>query len=218
MLKACIFDLDGVLTDTAEFHFQAWKKMAEEVNYDLTLEKNELLKGVSRGASLDLILEWAGADPRMDLSIKNRLMDQKNKHYLGLVNTLSPTDLFPGVMDFFKEIKNQGLKIGLGSSSKNAVFILKKLGILEWFDAISDGNNFVHGKPDQAVFIAAANMLQEEPADCLVFEDAQAGVDAAIAAGMKCIGVGNPDNLIGAVEHIPGLQKADLKRYLALYL
>lgn len=216
MLKACIFDLDGVLTDTAEFHFQAWKKMAEEVNYTLTLEKNELLKGVSRSASLDLILGWAGS-PNIDQSTKNRLMEQKNKHYLELVNTLSPADVFPGVTDFFQQLKNAGIKIGLGSSSKNAVFILKKLAILDWFDAISDGNNFVHGKPNPEVFIAAARMLQEDANECLVFEDAQSGVDAAIAAGMKCIGIGKPENLQGTVELISGLHEADLSRYLALY-
>lgn len=217
MLKACIFDLDGVLTDTAEYHFQAWKEIAKELGYTLTIQDNEKLKGVSRSESLDRIISWAKPQYTPDFISKNILLQKKNEHYLRLVDALNPGDLFPGVTDFFREVKNAGLKIGLGSSSKNAVFILKKLQILDWFDAISDGNNYAFGKPNPDVFLMAAGMMSEEPQNCLVFEDAQAGVDAAVAAGMKCIGIGNPENLKGAIKHIPGLHEANLENYIALY-
>lgn len=209
MIKACIFDLDGVLTDTAHFHFIAWKEIAREVGYELTIEKNEELKGVSREDSLRKILFWAQA--KADPEQFKDMMYRKNEHYLKLIEEITENDLFEGVAPFLKELKIRGIKIGLGSSSKNAKPILAKLGILPMFDAIADGTNVTISKPHPEVFLKAATLLEAEPQNCLVFEDAPAGVQAALAAGMKVVGIGDSKILAGATWCFPDMKQMDIE-------
>lgn len=194
--KVCLFDLDGVLVDTAIYHFQAWRKLGEQFNFQLSEEQNEQLKGVSRVESLNKILDWAGAEASQ--SQKDAWLIEKNDNYLNLISNMNPNEILPGVLDFLAQIKELGYKIGLGSASKNAVVILEKTQLLPWFDVIIDGNKVTKSKPDPEVFLKGAEGLQTSATECIVFEDAQAGIDAAIAANMKTIGIGIPENLKGA--------------------
>ena len=189
-IKAFIFDLDGVIVDTAHFHFKAWKKMASGLGFNLTEELNEKLKGVSRIRSLQKILDWA------DITISQEEFDQmayeKNKDYLNYVNQMTEDDILPGVYAFLKKIKNSGYPIALGSASKNARHILERVGLLSMFDAIVDGNSVTKAKPDPEVFLIAAKLLEANPDDSVVFEDSVAGIQAANRANMVSIGIGNP--------------------------
>ncbi len=188
-INGFIFDLDGVIVDTAQFHFIAWKKTAAELGFNLTEALNEKLKGVSRIASLQKILDWAGA------SISNEEFDkmtfEKNENYLSYVNQMTERDILPGVYPLLKIIKSEGFPIALGSASKNAKHILDRVGLLDMFDAIVDGNNVTKAKPDPEVFINAAKLLGVNPEDCVVFEDSVAGIQAANIAHMTSIGIGD---------------------------
>jgi beta-phosphoglucomutase len=199
--KACLFDLDGVLVDTAIYHFQAWKMLGENFNYQLTEEQNEQLKGVSRVESLNRILEWASYSATDEQ--KEAWLKEKNDNYLHLISNMNPAEILPGVVDFLGQIKAEGYKIALGSASKNAEIILEKTGLMPWFDLIIDGNKVSKSKPDPEVFIKGAEGLGLSPAECIVFEDAQAGVEAAINGGMKVIGIGEESILSGADKVIP---------------
>ncbi len=190
MTQCCIFDLDGVIVDTAKYHFLAWKKIAEELNINFTENDNERLKGVSRMASLDILLSLG--DLELNTKEKENLAKRKNDIYLEYILKLSPDDILPGVDTFLKSLKQRGISIALGSASKNAQTILNQLNIEYLFDAIADGNNVVKAKPDPEVFLKAASMVQKKSNQCIVFEDAIAGVEAAIAGGFNCVGVGNP--------------------------
>ncbi|WP_028296670.1 beta-phosphoglucomutase [Olivibacter sitiensis] len=194
-IKGLIFDLDGVLVDTAVFHFQAWKRLANTLGYDFTERENEQLKGVSRVQSLQLILKWAGIEKTE--AEQEALAAKKNDWYLELVNQMKMGDTLPGAEEFLKESKAAGYKIALGSASKNARLILEKTGIIDYFDAIIDGNGVSASKPDPEVFLKGAEALGVEPADCLVFEDAQAGIDAARVGGMHVVGIGKAEDLHG---------------------
>ncbi|TRZ43340.1 beta-phosphoglucomutase [Robertkochia solimangrovi] len=198
-MKGFIFDLDGVIVDTARYHYLAWKKTGEELGFELSIEQNEKLKGVSRVDSLNKILGWAGVEISEEKF--NRLMDEKNEDYLNYVEQMTPADILPGVKDFILELKAKGLPIALGSASKNAPRILEKIGMLEYFDAIADGNSVKKAKPDPEVFLVAAKSIVTAPEACVVFEDAEAGVEAANNAGMISIGIGSPDNLSHA-DHV----------------
>lgn len=193
MLKACIFDLDGVVTDTAEHHFESWKEIANIVGYTLTRLDNENLKGVSRADSLDKICTWANRE--LPEAVKAELLVRKNEIYLERISALVPEDVLPGVLPLLNTLKSNGILIAIGSSSKNAKAILSKLGIINQFDAISDGTSVKNTKPAPDVFLHAAKNLHTQPQNCVVFEDAPAGVEAAIAGGMKVIGVGRPEEL-----------------------
>lgn len=195
-VKAVIFDLDGVLVDTAVYHFQAWHKLAEGLGYSFSLVDNEQLKGVSRIESLELILKWAGT--KISDAEKADLLSLKNKWYLELIEQLSPDHLLSGSLDLLEKLRKKGIKIALGSASKNAMGILEKTGIISYFDALIDGNVVQLSKPNPAVFLKGAEALGIEPACCLVLEDAQAGIDAARAAGMQVIGIGQAEHLNGA--------------------
>ena len=203
MIKGYLFDLDGVIVDTAVFHFQAWRRLAQKLGGDFTEEQNEELKGVSRVDSLKKILEWTGATVS-DAEFET-LMVEKNEWYLELAQTLSQKDALPGAVQFLKEAHGMGIKIALGSASKNAPMILEKMDLLPLFDAIIDGNNVVNGKPHPEVFLKGAEALGLQPANCVVFEDSIAGVNAAIAGGMKCVGIGSPETLVGAHVHFTAL-------------
>ena len=209
--KACLFDLDGVLVDTAIYHFQAWKMLGENFNYQLTEEQNEQLKGVSRVESLNRILDWASFSATDEQ--KEAWLKEKNDNYLHLISNMNPSEILPGVVDFLGQIKAEGYKIALGSASKNAEIILEKTGLMPWFDLIIDGNKVSKSKPDPEVFLQGAEGLGFTPEECIVFEDAQAGVDAAINGGMKVIGIGESSVLSDANKVIPnfvGVKSADL--------
>jgi len=212
--KACLFDLDGVLVDTAIYHFQAWKMLGENFNYQLTEEQNEQLKGVSRVESLNRILDWANYSATAEQ--KEAWLIEKNENYLQLISTMNPAEILPGVLDFLGQIKELGYKIALGSASKNSEVILTKTGLLAWFDLIIDGNKVTKSKPDPEVFLKGAEGLGFKPEECIVFEDAQAGVEAAKAGNMRAIGIGEAEMLAGADKVIPsfvGIQAAELLQF-----
>ena len=193
MIKACIFDLDGVIVDTAHYHFLAWKRLADELGVVFTEKENERLKGVSRMHSLDIILELGNV--KLDNKTKEALADKKNAWFVDYVNTMKAEEIFPGVKDLLKKIRSKGLKVALASSSKNAPAVIKLLKIEKEFDVIVDGTMVVNSKPDPEIFLLAASKLKINPKECLVFEDAEAGVEAALIAGMKCIGIGSANQL-----------------------
>ena len=189
-VKALLFDLDGVIVSTEKNHFEAWQQTANKLGISFTEHDNEALKGVNRVDSLRKILSLG------DLAISEQefeaLLTYKNEVYLASISNLSTSDILPGVMDLLKSAKAKGIKIGLGSSSKNAPMILERLGIKSWFDVLIDGNGVKNPKPDPEVFLNGAKSLGLLPSECLVFEDALSGVKAAKDGGFIAIGVGNP--------------------------
>ncbi|WP_340064532.1 beta-phosphoglucomutase [Ascidiimonas aurantiaca] len=197
--KGFIFDLDGVIVDTAHFHFLAWRKTAAQLGFELTPERNELLKGVSRIDSLHKILEWA--DKKVDNETFNHLAHEKNNDYLSFVSKMTRDDVLPGVYDFIKDLKAMNAPVALGSASKNAKTILEKTELLEMFTVIVDGNSVTHAKPDPEVFLTAAKLINTEPSECFVFEDSVAGVTAANLAGMISIGIGKKE-VLGHAQYI----------------
>ena len=214
MYKACLFDLDGVLVDTAIYHFQAWKNLGKQFGYELTEEQNEQLKGVSRVESLNKILDWANYSATQEE--KSAWLIEKNEDYLHLISNMNPSEILPGVLDFLQQIKDLGYKIALGSASKNAEIILDKTGLTPWFDLIIDGNKVSKSKPNPEVFLKGAEGLRIAPEACIVFEDAQAGVEAAKAGNMKAIGIGEAETLFLADKIIPnfiGVKAAELLQF-----
>lgn len=203
-IKACIFDLDGVIVDTAKYHFIAWREIARDLGFEFTEQDNERLKGVSRMRSLEILLEVGGKI--LNEPTKEILADRKNKDYLKYVLQMTPAEILPGSREFLIELKKSGIKTALGSASKNAMTILNRLEITNLFDAIVDGTKVTKAKPDPEIFLKGAEELNVSPANCIVFEDAEAGVEAALAAGMMCIGIGNPEILRRANRVIPGFQ------------
>ncbi len=206
MIKAVLFDLDGVLTDTAVYHYKSWKLIAESFGYVLTEEKNEELKGVSRKDSLDFILKWANTS--IDDESKYRLLQRKNELYLELIEDLGEKDILPGIVDFLNTLDdNQCLK-GVGSSSKNAPYILERIGLASRFSVVIDGNQVNKTKPDPEVFLLGSEQLNVNPNECLVVEDAPSGALAAKRAGMKVLGIGKQgtidqaDKTVGSLEGI----------------
>lgn len=197
--KAFIFDLDGVIVDTAKYHFLAWQKIAQELNIEFTLEHNELLKGVSRVRSLDIILELGNVEASQE--DKNKWLVQKNEEYLTYLVDMDQSELLPGVLPVLEFLKQNNQPIALGSASKNARPILEKTGILHYFDAVVDGNDVTNAKPDPEVFLIAAQLLQIPAHDAIVFEDSVAGVQAANIAKMTSIGIGDKKTLFEA-QHI----------------
>ncbi len=208
--KACLFDLDGVIVDTAVYHFQAWRRLANELGFDFTEHQNEQLKGISRMESLDLILKWGN----VILSEEEKIewATRKNAWYLELVLQMSPDEVLKGVPAFLKSLRANGIKIALGSASKNSRLILEKIKMIEFFDVIIDGNDLTRGKPDPQVFLLGAEAIGCKPADCVVFEDALAGVQAGKAGGMKVIGVGDAKILHEADFVIKGFEEMTVER------
>jgi len=194
--KAFIFDLDGVIVDTARYHYFAWKKLANSVGVDFSEEQNEQLKGVSRVRSLEKILEWGGIELPEDKFME--LMAKKNNDYLGYVHKMGESEILTDVPKILDYLKSSGFPIALGSASKNARTILQKVNLFKQFDAIVDGTNVTKAKPDPEVFLNAADLLKTDPKNCIVFEDSVAGVQAANIAGMTSIGIGSKDILFEA--------------------
>lgn len=205
MIKACIFDLDGVITDTAEFHFIAWRKLANSLNFDFNKEFNETLKGVSRIDSLEMILKLGGVE-KTDAEIQE-LAVIKNDWYVDLLKGMTQDDALPGVRDLLIDLKAKGYKIGLGSASKNAVPVLKFLDMLDFFEVIIDGTKTTKGKPDPQVFQMGAEALGVKPEETVVFEDAVSGVQAALNGGFTAVGCGSPENLGHAHHVVAGLNE-----------
>ncbi len=201
MIQAAIFDLDGVIVDTAHYHFIAWRRLAKELGIHFTEQENEQLKGVSRMRSLEIILELGNL--RLSQEEMERLATKKNQWFVDYINAMKPDEIFPGVKELIQDIRANGIKVALASSSKNADTVLNLLNIRSLFDAIVDGTMITHTKPDPEIFLLAAKKLNIPPPQCLVFEDAEAGVEAAVAAGMKCIGVGSPQQLSKANVVVP---------------
>ena len=187
-VKAFIFDLDGVIVETSSYHYEAWKRIAFKANgYHLTKEDNDLLKGVSRIKSLDIILDLANAT--VDQELKDALLIEKNEDYLDLIKDLKQKDLLSGALDFLEASQQAGIKIGLGSASKNARLVLEATDIIQMFEAIVDGTNVIKGKPDPEVFLKGADLLGFKPNEIVVFEDALKGVQAAKAGGFHSVGI-----------------------------
>jgi len=209
-LKACIFDLDGVIVDTAKYHYLAWKKLTVMLNIHFNEKDNERLKGVSRMASLDIILEIGRVT--LDEKKKDEYAAMKNEWYLDYIRRMTPDEILPGSLELISELKNAGIKVALGSASKNTPLILERLGIEKLFDAVADGNVVSKAKPDPEVFNEAAKMVGVAPEDCVVFEDALAGVEAALNAGMFCIGIGSEKILTDAHYVVSGLDKINLRK------
>lgn len=213
-LKLVIFDLDGVIVDTAKYHFLAWKRLANELQTTFTEEDNERLKGVSRMRSLDILLEIGGLE-KTD-SEKEFLASRKNEWYVDYIMQMDATEILPGVLEFLDELRANKIKIALGSASKNARTILKRIDLEDYFDAIVDGNLVSKAKPDPEVFTLGASMLGVSPRHTVVFEDAQAGIEAAQRAKMKAIGVGDPKLLQDADHVISGFAAFSLNDLLAI--
>ncbi len=191
--KGFIFDLDGVIVDTAKYHYLAWKKLAEGLGVSFSEEQNEQLKGVSRVRSLEKILEWGNT--KISENEFNELMWFKNEDYLKYISNMSESEILPHVVRVFTFLKEHKQPIALGSASKNAREILAKVNLLQSFDTIVDGNDVSKAKPDPEVFLIAARQLERDPKKCIVFEDAVAGVQAANIAGMISIGIGDNEVL-----------------------
>ncbi|RZJ30519.1 MAG: beta-phosphoglucomutase [Flavobacterium sp.] len=187
--KAFIFDLDGVIVDTAKYHFLAWQKISDELGVEFTPEHNEKLKGVSRVRSLEIILDLGKIQASQD--DKDIWLKQKNEDYLSYIENMDQSEILSGVLNILQFLKENGQPIGLGSASKNARPILEKVGILDFFDAIVDGNDVTNAKPDPEVFVQAARLLGIKNEDSIVFEDSEAGVQAANIAGMTSVGIGD---------------------------
>ncbi len=213
--SGCLFDLDGIIVETDKYHFLAWKALADKLNIVFTENDNERLKGVSRMASMEIILSLGKTS--LDEAEKIALATQKNELYCNFLKELTTDNILPGVIELIKSFKQHHIKVGIGSSSKNAKLILEQVGLIHEFDTIIDGSMVENSKPAPDIFLLGAKRLNINPKDCLVIEDAESGVKAAKRAGMKCIGVGNPSNLSEADLVINSLSNLRLEEISSLY-
>ncbi|MEJ6529842.1 beta-phosphoglucomutase [Exiguobacterium sp. USCH10] len=197
-MKAFIFDLDGVITDSAEYHYLAWKALGEDLGIPFDRAFNETLKGVSRTESLERILRLGGRENDFSAEEKELLATKKNEHYVSLISKITAADILPGIEMFLKELKEAGYKIGMASASKNAQMVTSQLGLLEVFDHIVDAATVIHSKPHPEVFLKAAEALRVDPKECVGIEDAVAGITAIHEAGMFAVGIGDPHVLTEA--------------------
>jgi beta-phosphoglucomutase len=210
MIESCIFDLDGVVVDTAKYHFLAWKALAEELGFEFTPEDNERLKGVSRMQSLEILLKIGGLNfPEKE---KLAMAERKNALYVSYIEKMTPDEILPGARQFLRELKANGIRTALGSASKNAPMILERLQLSGMFDVVIDGNSISEAKPNPEVFLKGAEKLGVAPANCVVFEDAIAGIEAARNGGMQCVGIGDPATLGMADLVIPGFDGFTLEK------
>lgn len=216
MTKACLFDLDGVLVDTARYHYIAWRQLAAHLGFAFTEADNEQLKGVSRMASLDILLSIGGMSNRFMPVEKEALAKEKNDNYVDLISRMTPDEILPGATELLQALRQKGILTALGSASRNAPAILRRLELTPLFDAIVDGTQVSRAKPDPEVFLLGAQKLAVDPQDCIVFEDAAAGIQAAHSAGMKAVGIGRPDVLAEAELVVPGLDAITVDTILKL--
>lgn len=208
-LRGCIFDLDGVIVDTAKYHFMAWRRLARELGFEFTVEDNEALKGVSRMTSLEILLRTGGVT--VSDNEKQELAARKNGWYVEFISGMTPDEILPGSVRLLKSLRKAGIMTAIGSASRNAGTILDRIELREMFDVIVDGNKIQKAKPDPEVFLKGAEEMNLPPSSCIVFEDAQAGIEAAIAGGMKSVGVGSPELLGRADLVIPDLKRIAIK-------
>ncbi len=211
--RCAIFDLDGVLVDTAKYHYLAWKELARQLGFEFLPEQNERLKGVSRMTSLNILLETGGLQNRFSEEEKERMAAKKNARYIEYVSQMEESELLAGAKELLQQLKTRGIKTALGSASKNAPLILNNVGIAPLFDVIVDGNRISTAKPNPEVFTLGADMLRIPYSSCLVFEDSEAGLQAAKRAGMYAIGIGNEKNLPSADIVYPCLKEFETDRY-----
>ncbi|ACB61928.1 MULTISPECIES: beta-phosphoglucomutase [Exiguobacterium] len=214
-IEAVIFDLDGVITDTAEYHYLAWKQLGEELDIPFDREFNETLKGVSRTDSLERILILGGKQDAFTAQEKEALATKKNDHYVTLIQHISEQDLLPGIIAFLDEIRATGLKIGMASASKNALTVVEALGVRHYFDDIVDAATVAQSKPHPEVFLRAAEALGVAPERCIGVEDAAAGITAIHAAGMYAVGVGPETTLHEADYRVDSTDLLSLEQILA---
>lgn len=201
---AAIFDLDGVLVDTARYHYLAWNRLAEELGFTFTRRDNERLKGVSRSRSLDILLEIGNRN--VSPEAREKLAARKNGWYVEYLMKLDESEILPGARELLQRLRQMGIKTALGSASRNAQLILERLNMTRYFDAVIDGNRISRAKPDPEIFLCAAEALDKCPEECVVFEDARAGIEAAKAAGMYAVGVGNRHDLPEADQWVDTLK------------
>jgi beta-phosphoglucomutase len=202
-MQAALFDLDGVIVDTAKFHYLAWRELANGLGFDLSEAQNEQLKGISRMESLDIILGFGAVT--LEADEKLRLATIKNARYVEMIKEIDSSEILRGAKEYLLALRARGVKIALGSASKNAEIILQNLGVRDLFDVVIDGNKISKSKPDPEVFLLGAQGVGVAPAACVVYEDAAAGVQAAKAGGMYAVGIGEAANLPGADIVVPGL-------------
>ena len=212
MIKACIFDLDGVIVDTAKYHFIAWQRLANELGIELTKEENENLKGVSRMETLEIILTKGNQQNNFTQEEKVALSVKKNNWYREFITEMNESEVLPGVVDFLDTLQANGYKIALGSASRNAPTILEVTGMTHYFEVIIDGNKTTRSKPDPQVFQMGAAGLGVEPSEAVVFEDSYKGVDAAVAGGFYAVGLGSPEKLGRANFVLDGLYQMNLEK------
>lgn len=209
-LKACIFDLDGVIVDTAVYHYKAWRRLANQLGFDFTETQNEELKGISRIESLKIILNWGGVS-KSEAEMQE-LATLKNEWYVEMITKMTPQEILPGAKEFLELVKANHYLTALGSASKNSETILCQVGITHLFDALVDGNKVSKSKPDPEVFLVGASELKVQPQECVVFEDAIAGVQAAKAGQMKAVGIGSASVLKEADLVVAGLFEMTLEK------
>lgn len=214
MKKGFVFDLDGVITDTAKFHYIAWKNLAKNLGITIDETFNETLKGISRMDSLDKILAYGQRANDFTTAEKEGLAQTKNDEYVKLLADLSEADLLPGVHDFLVQAKEHSIPCSIASASKNAPMILKKLGVLTFFGHIVDPETLKKGKPDPEIFIKAAESIHVEPKDAIGFEDAQAGIEGIKAAGMYAVGISATETLNGADLHVASMTELDIEQLI----
>ncbi len=205
VMQAAIFDLDGVIVDTAKYHYLAWRRLANELGFDFTERDNERLKGVSRVRSLEILLEIGGV--HADAEARQSMAAQKNAWYVEYISRLDASEILPGAADYVRLIRKGHVKTAIASASKNAPLILECLQISSLFDAVIDGNMVRNTKPDPEVFLLASDQLRVKPEYCVVFEDAEAGIKAARRAGMGAVGIGKPGQLKAADAVVAGLHQ-----------
>jgi len=209
-IKACIFDLDGVIVDTAVYHYKAWRRLANQLGFDFTEEQNEELKGISRIESLKIILHWGGVT-KSDEEMQE-LATLKNTWYVDMITKMTPDEILPGAKEFLELVRAKNYLTALGSASKNSETILNQIGLIHLFDALVDGNKVTKSKPDPEVFLVGAQELNVNPQECVVFEDAIAGVQAAKAGNMKAVGIGKADVLTEADIVVAGLNEMTIEK------
>ncbi|MBN1777334.1 MAG: beta-phosphoglucomutase [Clostridiales bacterium] len=212
MISGLIFDLDGVIVDTAKYHYAAWKELADTLHIPFDQKDNERLKGVSRVRSLEIILEIGGLT--LSDEDKRKYLTWKNDRYLSYIRELKEDEILPGAKQFLLDARAAGYRVALGSASKNTGLILKMLNITDLFDAVIDGNKVTKAKPDPEVFLRCAEAIGVPAGECVVFEDAEAGVQAAHNAGMTAVGIGSRERLPEADFHIHGFAGVTLKKLL----
>ena len=203
-IAAYIFDLDGVIVDTAVYHYQAWNRLANELGFSLSHEDNEELKGVSRMDSLEIILAKGGVSLSQERKVE--LAARKNEWYVEAISGMGRDDLLPGVRPFVNMLRALGFKTAVASASKNARAVLRSTELFDAFDAIVDGTNVTRAKPDPEIFLKAAAGCGVAPENCVVFEDARSGIEGALAAGMTAIGIGSPEVLSAAHKVFPSIE------------